>query len=97
MRGLMHRLVRMGRVIEVAHDHFFLRGTVAEMIRIAADITATAPDAELTAADFRDRIDSGRKVAIQILEFLDRQGVTIRRGDRRRVRQDRLAFFGDVA
>lgn len=97
MRGLMHRLARLGRVIEVAHDHFFLRGTVAEMIRIAADIAATAPDAELTAAAFRDRIDSGRKVAIQILEFLDRQGVTIRRGDRRRVRQDRLAFFGDVA
>ena len=97
LRNLMRRLVRLGRVIEVAHDHYFLRRTVAEMIQIAADIAASAPDAEITAAAFRDRIDSGRKVAIQILEFLDKQGVTIRRGDRRRVRQDRLSYFGEVA
>jgi selenocysteine-specific elongation factor len=97
MRNLMRRLVRLGRVVEVAHDHYFLRGTVAEMIRIAGDIAETAPGAEITAAVFRDRIDSGRKVAIQILEFFDRQGVTIRRGDRRRVRPDRLTYFGDVA
>jgi selenocysteine-specific elongation factor len=97
LRALMRRLVRLGRVIEVAHDHYFLRSTVAEMIRIAADIAETAPGAEISAAAFRDRIESGRKVAIQILEFLDKQGVTIRRGDRRRVRQDRLTYFGDVA
>lgn len=97
MRALMRRLARLGRVIEIAHDHYFLRGTVAEMIRIAADIAAETPDAEISAAAFRDRIDSGRKVAIQILEFLDKQGVTIRRGDRRRVRQDRLTYFGEVA
>jgi selenocysteine-specific elongation factor len=97
VRNLMRRLVRLGRVIEVAQDHYFLRGTVAEMIRIAADAAASAPDTEITAAAFRDRIDSGRKVAIQILEFFDRQGVTIRRGDRRRIRQDRLTYFGEVA
>jgi selenocysteine-specific elongation factor len=97
MRELMRRLVRLGRVVEVAHDHYFLRGTVAEMIRIAAEIAAAEPGAEVSAAAFRDRIDSGRKVAIQILEFLDKQGVTIRRGDRRRVRQDRLTYFGEVA
>ncbi|WP_088346673.1 MULTISPECIES: selenocysteine-specific translation elongation factor [Rhodomicrobium] len=97
MRNLMRRLVRLGRVIEVAHDHFFLREAVAEMIQIAFDIAAANPHGEVTAAAFRDRIDSGRKVAIQILEFLDRQGVTIRRGDRRRVRADRLSYFGAVA
>jgi selenocysteine-specific elongation factor len=97
MRNLMRRLVRLGRVVEVAHDHYFLRGTVAEMIGIVADIAQAAPDAEVTAAAFRDRIDSGRKVAIQILEFFDRQGVTIRRGDRRRIRADRLSYFGEVA
>jgi selenocysteine-specific elongation factor len=97
VRNLMRRVVRLGRIIEVAQDHYFLRGTVAEMISIAADVAAHTPDAEITAAAFRDRIDSGRKVAIQILEFFDRQGVTIRRGDRRRIRQDRLTYFGEVA
>jgi selenocysteine-specific elongation factor len=96
-RTLMRRVARMGRVIEVAHDHFFLRETVAEMIRIAADIGEADASAEITAAAFRDRIDSGRKVAIQILEFFDKQGITIRRGDRRRIRPDRVTYFGEAA
>ena len=48
----------------------------------------------VTAAAFRDRLENGRKVAIQILEFFDRAGVTIRSGDTRRVRPERLALFG---
>jgi selenocysteine-specific elongation factor len=96
-RNLLRRVARMGRVVEVAHDHFYLRETVAEMIRIAADIGAADPSAEITAAAFRDRIDSGRKVAIQILEFFDKQGITIRRGDRRRIRPDRVTYFGEAA
>ncbi len=96
-RNLMRRVARMGRVVEIAHDHFFLRETVAEMIRIAADIGAADPEAEISAAAFRDRIDSGRKVAIQILEFFDKQGITIRRGDRRRIRPDRVSYFGEAA
>ena len=92
VRATLKRLQRMGQVIEVAPDHFFLRQTVAEMAAIAAD----AVDAEgtLTAAAFRDRLDNGRKVAIQILEFFDKAGITVRRGDVRRVRTDRLGLFG---
>ena len=37
------------------------------------------------AADLRDRLGNGRKVAIQPLEFLDRRGITLRDGDRRRI------------
>ncbi len=37
------------------------------------------------AAEFRDRLENGRKVAIQILEYFDRQGFTMRRGDWRRI------------
>ena len=42
----------------------------------------------------RDRLDNGRKVAIQILEFFDRHGLTIRHGDLRRVNKHRLDLFG---
>ena len=83
----------MGKVDEVAHDHFFLRGTVAEMVEIATDLAAPAPKGEFTAAQLRDRLDNGRKVAIQILEFFDRHGVTLRRGDLRRINQHRLDLF----
>ena len=45
------------------------------------------------ASQFRDRVDNGRKVAIQILEFFDRHGVTLRRGDLRRINRHRLDLF----
>jgi selenocysteine-specific elongation factor len=39
-------------------------------------------------------MDNGRKVAILILEFFDKAGLTVRSGDMRRVRTDRLELFG---
>ena len=93
VRRLLKLVGRMGKVDEVAHDHFFLRGTVAEMVEIIIDCAAKAPDGQFTAAQFRDRVDNGRKVAIQILEFFDRHGVTLRRGDLRRINKHRLDLF----
>ena len=74
-------------------DHFFLRGTVAEMVEIIVDSSAQRVNGEFTAAQFRDRVDNGRKVAIQILEYFDRHGVTLRRGDLRRINKHRLDLF----
>jgi selenocysteine-specific elongation factor len=94
MRGVLKRLQRVGRLLELAPDHCFLRETVAEMARIAAGLAAEDPARQVTAAAFRDRLDNGRKVAIQILEYFDRVGFTARTGDARSVREDRLALFG---
>ena len=94
MRATLKRVQRMGRLIEVAPDQFFLSATVAEMAGIAASIAAADAAGTLTAAEFRDRLANGRKVAIHILEFFDRAGVTVRIGDERRVRYDRVEMFG---
>ena len=93
VRRLFKLLGRMGKVDEVAHDHFFLRGTVAEMVGIIVNLGAVNPDGQFAAAMFRDQVDNGRKVAIQILEYFDRHGVTLRRGDLRRVNKHRLDLF----
>src|SRR3954470_596935 len=90
VRATLKRLQRMGQLVEVAQDHFFLRETVAEMVVVAGAVEAS--EGLVTAAAFRDRLDNGRKVAIQILEFFDRTGVTIRDGDTRRVRPERRAL-----
>ena len=97
IRHLLKLASRMGRVHEVAQDRFFLRGTIAEMMAIVCDLDATLEDGWFIAGCFRDRVDSGRKVAIQILEFFDRNSVTIRRGDRRRLNRRKLDMFGDLA
>lgn len=92
VRDCLRRLVRIGHVIEVAHDHFFMRRAVVELAEIAHH-TAVEHGGVLATNAFRDRIGAGRKVAIQILEFLDKNGVTLRLGDGRVVRKERLSTF----
>jgi selenocysteine-specific elongation factor len=66
----------------VAHDHYFTTAAVRELADIAGEVARRHGAAR--AAEFRDRIGTGRKLAIQILEFFDRVGYT------RRVRDDHL-------
>jgi selenocysteine-specific elongation factor len=93
VRRLMRMAAKRGDVDEVAHDHYFLREIVQHMAEIAIDVAALAPGGKFTAADFRDRLDNGRKVAIQILEFFDRHGLTMRRQDLRRINPARIELF----
>jgi len=95
VRQLLRRLARMGKLVEVAHDHFYPRATVAELAASARWLANGNSDGDITAAAFRDRIGTGRKLAIQILEFFDRTGITVREGDLRRIRNDRLTIFGE--
>ena len=97
IRRLLKLVGRMAKADEVAHDHFFLRETVAEMVGIVVDLGATSADGQFTAAQFRDKVENGRKVAIQILEFFDRHGVTLRRGDLRHINKHRLDLFRRAA
>lgn len=90
VRDCLRRLGRMGRVIEVAHDHFYLRGAIDTLAEIAHR-TAVEQGGVLATNAFRDRIGTGRKVAIQILEFFDKNGVTLRRGEGRVVRKEKLS------
>lgn len=97
IRRLLSLAGREGRVDQVAHDHFFLRATVAEMVEIARSVAATQPGGVFTAAQVRDRLSNGRKVTIQILEFFDRLGITRQRGDQRRFREAYAAVPGLTA
>jgi selenocysteine-specific elongation factor len=82
IRANLKRVARVGEVTLVALDHFFVTEHVAVMADKAAEIADS--DGVVRAAAFRDAIGSGRKVAIQILEFFDRVGYT------RRLRDDHL-------
>ncbi len=94
IRGLAKRLARRGDLHEVAPDHFLLREAVAELASAAVATASAQADGWFTAAHYRDRIGGGRKMAILILEFLDRQGVTVRKGDQRRVDGRKAGLFG---
>ncbi len=93
VRRVLKTLARQHEAVEVAPDHFFRRETVDEMAGILTDIAQSQKDGQISAAQFRDRLNNGRKVAIQILEYFDRQGLTARRGDLRRINPRRLEIL----
>jgi selenocysteine-specific elongation factor len=95
MRQLMKRLARLGEVVEVAPDRFYRHRAVRRMAEIVTEMCRAAADGTLSAAAFRDRLGTGRKLAIIVLEFFDRCGLTLRRGDLRTIQPDRLGAFAD--
>jgi selenocysteine-specific elongation factor len=94
VRVALKAAARLGEVYPVAHDHYFTRRAVGELAQIVRDLDHEPQGA--TAAAFRDRIGTGRKLAIHILEFFDRVGFTRRAGDRHMLRQPAL-FAADAA
>ncbi|MGH7109410.1 MAG: selenocysteine-specific translation elongation factor [Stellaceae bacterium] len=77
------RVERFGRVAKVADNRYFLPETLAALANTARALAATSPDGTFTAAGFNERTGVGRNLAIEILEFFDRIGVTRRVGDAR--------------
>jgi len=79
----LSRAERLGRVARVADNRFFLPETLARLAEIARELADSSPEGTFTAATFKERCGIGRNVTIQILEYLDKMGVTRRIGDTR--------------
>ena len=88
MRNLLKRVTLLGDTYEVLRDRFFTREAVTQLARIAAELDAA--NGAVQAAEFRDRVGCGRKLAIQILEYFDRTGFSRRVGDTHRMRDPAL-------
>ena len=80
-------LARRGDVVRVDKDLWFATAAVdVARMELLAMLTA---DGRVTLAGFRDRLDCGRRNAQALLEFFDREGLTLRRGDERVPRRRR--------
>jgi selenocysteine-specific elongation factor len=86
LRDMLYRKGQIGEAVRVTDDRFFLRATIDEFIRLARDVADAAPGGRFTAAKFRDAAGIGRALAVQVLEALDRIGVTQRVADARILR-----------
>lgn len=81
---LLHAALREQRIIRVADDLVYLPETIRQLeVRLAQ-----LPD-EFTVAEFRDAMEISRRQAVPLLEWLDANGHTSRRGDVRTVRRNR--------
>jgi selenocysteine-specific elongation factor len=97
LRRACKGFARLGLVVEMAPDRFFLRDAAVAIAESAHALAAETGDTGFTAAQFRDRVGCGRQVAIQVLEYCDRRGITARRGDLRRAGKPVRQVFGDAA
>jgi selenocysteine-specific elongation factor len=77
-------LERDGSVIRVTADLYYLSSTIDQVRAILKKYLSDK--AEISAASFRDLINSSRKYTIPLLEYFDREGVTLRIGDVRRLK-----------
>ena len=81
---MMRLLERDRSVIRVATDLYYLPGIVDQVRAVLKKFISEK--GEITAASFRDLIGSSRKYTIPLLEYFDREGLTIRIGDVRRLK-----------
>jgi selenocysteine-specific elongation factor len=83
--GEVIRLMERQRaIVRVSADLYFLAESLEGLTRTLRE--RWTDNREITPAAFRDAVGTTRKYAIPLLEYFDRTGITIRRGETRRLR-----------
>lgn len=78
-------LVEEGEILKLAEDVYLHREAIAEARRRLGEFLEK--EGAMTASQARSVLGSSRKYVIPLLELLDREGFTIRRGDLRELRK----------
>jgi len=88
---VLHALIRQGDLVRIAGDLVYLP---AQIDTVTSSL-GSLPD-DFTVAVFRDAFGLSRRHAVPLLEWLDAEGWTRRRGDGRTVRPGRGSSAGGV-
>lgn len=78
---VLHLKLRSGELVRVGPGLVYLPEQIEELKKVMAGLGE-----EFTVAQFRDAAGLSRKYAVPILEWSDKEGLTVRRGDLRRLR-----------
>lgn len=85
-RKVLQLLLDRGSLVRVHGDLFFHNTAIMQLIAKLKKFAADHPsDPSVNVADFKELAGVSRKYAIPLLEFLDRERVTRRLGDRRQI------------
>jgi len=88
LKLFLQRMQRAGELIAVAPNRYYLPAQVEALVAVAKQLAAASPSGSFNAAEYRDASGIGRNLTIQVLEYLDRAGVT------RFVREQRFLAAG---
>ncbi len=78
---------RQGEIVRVTTELYYLKDSIDRIRASLYDYFESHP--EMSAATFRDILQSSRKYTIPVLEYFDRTGVTMRVGDVRKLKTGR--------
>lgn len=79
MRQLLRFAAQLGLVTAILKDRYYRNDRIQVFANLIRELDQT--QGATSAADFRDCLGVGRKLAVQILEYFDRIGFTRRRGN----------------
>ncbi|CAI2017676.1 selenocysteine-specific translation elongation factor [Serratia proteamaculans] len=88
VRATLRKAAQLGHVTAVVVDRYYLSRRIEQFAALIRELDVEQGSAN--AADFRDRLGVGRKLAIQVLEFFDRSGFTRRKGNQHLLRDGGL-------
>ncbi|MEB0920746.1 selenocysteine-specific translation elongation factor [Citrobacter freundii] len=89
MRVVLRQAAQQGIITAIVKDRYYRNDRIVAFANMIRELDQEK--GSTCAADFRDRLNIGRKLAIQILEYFDRIGFTRRRGNDHLLR-DALLF-----
>lgn len=92
MRQLLRFAAQLGLVTAILKDRYYRNDRIQTFANLIRELDQT--QGATSAADFRDSLGVGRKLAVQILEYFDRIGFTRRRGNDHLLR-DKALFQDD--
>lgn len=92
MRGVLRQAAQQGLITAIVKDRYYRNDRIVTFASMIRDLDQGR--GSTSAADFRDQLNVGRKLAIQLLEYFDRIGFTRRRGNDHILR-DKALFINE--
>ena len=81
---VLNAMVQNGELIKLSSEIFILREEFEKTKTKITEFGKTHP--QFRASDIRDLLNSSRKLIIPLLEYFDKIGITLRKGDFRSLR-----------
>lgn len=79
MRNFMYKAGKLGYLTPIVKDRFFLTETIYAYARLIKQIAEEEGKASVN--EVRDRLNFGRKLTVQLMEYFDRTGFLRRKGN----------------
>lgn len=86
VRRVLKTMVVSGEIIKVSEEFYFSDAALNDLKAKLSQFAETSQDRMIDVAQFKELARVSRKYAIPLLEYFDREKVTIRSGDKRLIR-----------